>query len=380
MNNLMKVFAFVATIVFLTNCGNNVNKDKIESKGSYIDEHFTQLFKINKGGVTGSDGIISVPMPDGSSVFMNGDSFLGEIVDGSRDTTSNMINNSFIIVSSDQKSTISMYQGTYDEPKSLIIPENDPGKFYWPGHGFVRDGLFHLFMSRFWIPKKTDPEGGWGFQFVSTQYLRYTWPEFKQLSTQEFKYSLENGVHWGHSVVDDGEYIYVYGAKADETNMCHAHVSRVKIADDKIMDIENTEFYNGKDWVKNSIETVPMKGITSNVSEQFSVFKHEKKYVLLSQQRGIGEGDIYTYISDNAWGPWTNKQLIYKSTEHEKNNKIITYNAMAHPQYIKDGELLVSYCVNSLDIPLIFRNVDYYRPVFIRTPISMILGENTYSR
>ncbi len=381
MNKLTRMFTVAIATLMLTSCGNSADKnsatkDKAEKKQeSYVDEHFTQLFKVDKGGITGSDGIISVAMPDGRSVFMNGDSFLGEVKNGERDTTSTMINNSFIVVNPEQTATISMYQGTYDEPKSLIIPENDPGKFYWPGHGFVRDGVFHLFMSRFWIPKKTDPEGGWGFQFASTQYLRYTWPEFKQLSTQEFKYSLGDGVHWGHAVVDDGEYVYIYGTRPDEANMCHAHLCRTKITNDKALDIANAEFFDGTTWAKKSTETVPMKGITSNVSEQFSVFKYEDKYVLLSQQRGIGEGDIYTYVADNAWGPWINKQLIYTSTEHEENDRIITYNAMAHPQYIKDGELLVSYCVNALDVPLIFENVDYYRPVFIRTPMSMILGK-----
>jgi hypothetical protein len=118
-----------------------------------------------------------------------------------------------------------------------------------------------------------------------------------------------------------------------------------------------------------------MKGITSNISEQFSVFKYQNTYVLLSQQRGIGAGEIYTYTSENPYGPWENKQMIYRTTEYDTDNDIITYNAMAHPQYIKNNELLISYNVNSLETSRIHKNVDYYRPVFLRVPIKMIVEE-----
>ena len=118
-----------------------------------------------------------------------------------------------------------------------------------------------------------------------------------------------------------------------------------------------------------------MAGITSNISEQFSVFKYQDKYILLSQQRGIGTGEIFTYVSDQPTGPWGNKQMVYRTTESDIDKDIITYNAMAHQQYIENGELLICYTVNSLKIQRVFKNVNNYRPVFLRVPMGMILGE-----
>lgn len=79
------------------------NKPRKAEWITYEDEHFTKLFRRDCGGLTGTDGIISVPMPDKSSVFMMGDSFLGEVFNGRRDSTTPMINNTFVIVNPKKK-------------------------------------------------------------------------------------------------------------------------------------------------------------------------------------------------------------------------------------------------------------------------------------
>jgi hypothetical protein len=368
----IKNIILIALIIISGACQNK-KQEKTETKELKVtvDEQFNKLFHRNSGGTTGADGTISVSLPDGSSVFMMGDSFLGEVKNNERDSTTKMINNTFIVVNPGQTDTKTLFQGEYDDPDSFVIPENDPGKFYWPGHGFVRDSVFHFFMSRFWTPGT----GMWGFEFLSTDYFRYSWPEFEKLSVEPFEYTLQNNVHWGHAVLDEENYIYIYGSRAEEDNICKAHVCRTKLTNEKMLGLKNVEFFDGSGWTSDPMTTEPMKGITSNISEQFSVFKYQNTYVLLSQQRGIGAGEIYTYTSENPYGPWENKQMIYRTTEYDTDNDIITYNAMAHPQYIKNNELLISYNVNSLETSRIHKNVDYYRPVFLRVPIKMIVEE-----
>ncbi|MGQ8336856.1 hypothetical protein ACUNWD_09920 [Sunxiuqinia sp. A32] len=349
------------------------NKQVKQEKQLSVDQRLNQLFQRDFGGTTGADGTISVLMPDGSSVFMMGDSFLGEVIEGKRDSTTKMINNTFIVVDPEVKSSETLYQGECDDPESFVIPENDPGRFYWPGHGFVQDSIFHFFMSRFWI----NGAEMWGFKFVNTDYFKYSWPDFELISVEPFEYSLINGVHWGHAVLDDGEYKYIYGSKPGEDNICNAHVCRTKVLAQKSLDLENVEFYDGEQWSNDPESTKPMLGTSSNISEQFSVFKYQDKYVLLSQQRGIGAGEIYTYIADSPFGPWRNKQMVYRTTETESDNDIITYNAMAHPQYIEDGKLVICYNVNSLKISKVFEDVNNYRPVFLRVELAQIMGEKS---
>lgn len=371
MQNLLKIIVIVV-IGGISSCHQSKHPGKeMHSSVVTVDEKFNRLFHRDAGGTTGADGTISVLMPDGSSIFMMGDSFLGNVKDLRRDSTTKMINNTFIIVDPRQSESRTLYQGAYDDPLSFVSPENEPGKFYWPGHGFVRDSVFHFFMSKFWTPRS----GMWGFEFLSTDYFRYSWPDFKMLSVLPFDFSLQNNVHWGHAVLDEGEYIYIYGSREEEDTLCRAHVCRATLNAENMIAMDRIEFFDGIDWTPDPLKSKPMNGTSSAISEQFSVFKYKDLYIMLSQQRGIGAGEIFTYTSPNPNGPWENKKLIYKTKEQEQDGEIITYNAMAHPQYIDNEMLLISYNVNSLKGSRIFENVNYYRPVFLRVPLALITGK-----
>ena len=108
------------------------------------------------------------------------------------------------------------------------------------------------------------------------------------------------------------------------------------------------------------------------VSEQFSIFRIKDTYVLLTMAKMTS--DIYTYTSDSPFRNFTNKTFIYHAPEPEADttHQIFAYNALAHPQYIKDDELLVSYCINSFTVRDVFENAENYRARFIRVPLSLI--------
>lgn len=337
----------------------------------YKDEVFTNLFHKDSHGVTGADGTISVPLLDGSSLFMMGDSFLGEVVNKQRDSHTKMINNTFIIVNPEHTKVEAIYGGEHNEPNSFITSV-DVGTYYWPGHGFVQDSIFHLFMSKF--EKMTGIDDVWGFKYVGVDYFKYTVEGLKKISVKPFAFSRDKMIHWGHAVLKDGNYIYIYGSKVDKDSIGVAHVCRTVLDDKNNLDFKKIEFFDGNNWSVQSEFCQPMCGTTSSISEQFSIFKYVDKYILLSQQRGIRAGAIYTYISDTPQGPWRNKKMIYKTRESSLDPDLFTYNAMAHPQYIENDELLICYNINSLKVSRIFSNVNCYRPVFLRVPMKLILG------
>jgi hypothetical protein len=107
-------------------------------------------------------------------------------------------------------------------------------------------------------------------------------------------------------------------------------------------------------------------------SEQFSVFEHEGQYVMIMQAGSLSD-EIYSYISDNPYGPWSNKKMLYKTPKAYKNDQLFTYNALAHPQFTKSNELLISYNTNSFELSDHFVNAGIYRPRFIRVPFDLIL-------
>jgi hypothetical protein len=141
--------------------------------------------------------------------------------------------------------------------------------------------------------------------------------------------------------------------------------------------LNSNTFYKGGGITRTKVGITILKidsnAIDISVSEQFSIFKYKDKYILLTMERA--GFDIYTYTSNSPIGPFTNKKFIYHTPEHEADStmKLFTYNALAHPQYIENEELLVSYCINSLNVKDVFDNVENYRARFIRVPIQMIL-------
>jgi hypothetical protein len=90
--------------------------------------------------------------------------------------------------------------------------------------------------------------------------------------------------------------------------------------------------------------------------------------------------EIILYSACSPEGPWSAKQGIYATPETQAttvpgmvagqtlNGHLWTYNPSAHPQFDSDGNLLVSYSINSDDSgDLVY--ADAYRPRFICIPI-----------
>jgi hypothetical protein len=298
-----------------------------------------------------------------------GDSFLTPVKNKKRDVNSRMINNAFVLINRKKKTHTALYNGVFDDAESLLIPEyQNPKEYYWPGHGFEYEGMLHVFMSRF-----LHVEQGWGFEFSGTDYIRMDKNTFKVISQEDFPYSNINDVHYGHSIIKEQDYTYIYGSKSVNDTMT-LHVARAKL-NKEVDRLAKYEFFNGSNWVLDPTESVPLRGINKNVPEQFSVFKYGALYVLIIEERSLISGNIYSYIADEPAGPWRNEKFLYHTTEQENGkDQVFTYNAMAHPQYIENNKLLISYCVNSFDIPKIHEvNTDYYRPNFIWISLKMIL-------
>lgn len=371
---ILKTFAAIFLFSFFScvNRKKNVsleNRKKDGIQNVTMAENFNNLVMVDSAGVTGADGVISFPLNNDTSVFMMGDSFLKPVRNKKRDVNSEMINNTFILINESKKTHTALYQGTTDNPDALLKPNyGNPKEYYWPGHGFEKNGVLHVFMSRF-----LHGEGAWGFKFSGTDYITLDAGSFEIISQNDFPYSNRNNVHYGHSIMNKEDFTYIYGAwnGKDSTAL---HVVRGKL-DEDTNTLHSFQFFDGNGWSPDSGKSAPLNGVEQPVPEQFSVFQYDNVYVLIFQARELGNGNIYSYISDTPTGPWHNEKLLYHTTEQENTkDQVFTYNAMAHPQYINDDRLLISYCVNSFEVSNIHEeNTDYYRPKFIWVPMEMIL-------
>lgn len=336
--------------------------------GIELDSVIAKVIIPDKDGITAGDGMYSIALPDGSSLFLMGDSFVGEVKDGKRSTSDRMYRNTYILY--DEGNAIGIYGFGGDKNASAAVPPGYPNeeKWYWPGHGFVNGDKLYIFQTLMY----QGGEGMWGFMYETTHILEYKLPGLELKRTEPIPFKGSTDIHYGMAALSDGDYNYIY-AQVDVRNDVNP-ISEVLVARTAFGNpYENWQYYNGMEWSDNPDDAVKLEGLSSvPVSSQFNVFKLRDKYVLLTQNKTFNSGEIYTFIADSPTGPWRNKKLIFRTLEQDIPN-LFTYNAMAHPQFEKDGKILVSYNVNSLEFSNLFNDVSTYRPRFFWVDIDQII-------
>jgi hypothetical protein len=202
--------------------------------------------------------------------------------------------------------------------------------------------------------------GAWDFAYQRTDQVAFSLPDITEMSRTTV-WNNPN-VEFGAAVMEGADYTYIYGAEFLALTK-YMHVARVPSDDLSAA----WEYFTGTGWSTTfsgaSGRLVKGNGLPVDVSAQFSVFFHEGKYRLLTQEGFLGP-KIHAYESNNPSGPWKKKSLAYTTTE---GGSLFTYNALIHPEIVKPGSsaLLMSYCVNTSNFLELFSNADSYRPYFV---------------
>lgn len=333
----------------------------------YEDTTFNQLFTRSGDGFTGGDGTYSVLLPDDRTVWIFGDTFLGEVsADSTRIKTDPMyIRNSFVVQDGDNLTTV--FRGSPDNSKTLITPPTvleskgevtEDSLWYWPGDGFVKDGELHVFVSKF----HQFGDDMWDFGWLGGALASFSLPELKQTNLLEIPDDKLGGIHFGHAVYEGSQFLYMYGLKDGFPYAARAPGGDIEA---------NWEYYSKGDWVEDAGEATPVLDVSG--SEQFSVFKIDESYYFLTQLGGFSN-EIWIYHSEQpyGWEPDRGKH-IYTIELPFDNPELFTYNALAHPQFINQKrELLISYNTNSHRLQDHFENAHIYKPRFIRVPLQLL--------
>ncbi len=346
------------------------------------DSVFTEYFRLNSGGWTAGDATLSVPLPDGRTIWLFGDSYL-ENVNTVNNTLSCLfqIRNCMVVQDSIDPSVLTTY---IDEGQSGVLRStfklgpSDPA-ILWPGHGFTDADTAYIYLDEIddasmdnlgvYVAKLQLP----GLQINGI----YPLPEYA-------------GILMGRAIITDtaSGYRYIYGNKVDWI-VWEPFVARTLIGTNILAPYQ---FYTGSGWSYNPYAAAPVSN--EYVSPGFSVFKMNNKFYLLTQENGLltcGLGrEIYILESDKPWGPFRNKQLVYTIEDQFNGHYTLTYNAQAHPSFTENGELLVSYNLNDvvdttepyicpsqcMDIGRDRMDADTYRPKFIRVPMLNVSADD----
>ncbi len=308
-------------------------------KDSKLNDLFTRT-----AGWTGGDATYSIKLPNGKHLWMFGDTFIDQVnTDGSRPSFQ-LISNSLVLQDGDEMTTF--HSVTNSKPTAFAKPP-EANRWYWPGDATVANDTLYMFMQGF----GNDTGGAWDFHRTSIDLLKMNPETLKIYKNQRLIESPE--ITFGSAILEDNDYTYLYGVKASGTDK-DLYVARTNATLN-----QTWEYYTGTDWTTNMDQA---NSLFHNVSEQFSVFKDNGTYYLLTQHHIFGS-EIKIYNSNSAAGPWNSGKVIYCTPE--TGGDIFTYNAFAHPE-IKQDSLIISYNVNSFDFNDLLEDVNNYRPYFVR--------------
>ena len=320
------------------------------------DAAFERLFAAQDSGWTGGDGGVSLRLPDGRTLWLFGDSFLGVIEpNGSRSAATPFIRNCLLVQDGDRLTPL---HGRRDGAPAAFFRPTRGDEWYWPGDGTVQGQDLFIFLHRF---QRSHP-GLWGWQWTGTDLARLRLPALELEAITPLPTT--RSVRWGIALFEHRSQIYIYGVvhKAGQRDLHVARTSADALAGP-------WSYFDGRTWSPSH----PSAAILTGVSSQFGVVALRKDLVLVTMdERRPFSSRLVAYAASRPEGPFQGPTALYEAPE--AGNGVAAYNPFVHPQFMQQGRFLISYNVNHLHDPQIhFRHARLYRPRFLRVDLEAIL-------
>ncbi|RYZ99997.1 MAG: DUF5005 domain-containing protein [Sphingobacteriaceae bacterium] len=361
---------------------------KLQSANYTVEEdtNWTALFKRTKGWF-GADGIFSIPLDGVDSIgagkkqktlFVFSDTLIGEVKDGKPLPGTKMPHNTIGYMENNTPNFdgITFHwnkdeKGVAESVFHPTTPGTQKGDYFWLGDGFVNTALnntTYIFAYRIKNIKE-----GMGFTEVGNvliaipQGSEFPFKDQRQMDTP-FWVKHDNGrwASFGAGILDNSAsakvpgadgYVYVYGLRDPGKQVM---VARVKPKDFEKFD--QWRFFDGKGWNKDILKAAT---IADRASNEMSVTPlPDGRYAMVFQVDGMGK-QVSMRLGSSPYGPFGPIINLYSTDKFA--DKVITYNAKAHPSLSQPGELLISYNVNFTDFfNQLNASPDIYRPRFIK--------------
>lgn len=354
------------------------------------DDKFTEKF-LRYSGWAGADGINSFNLNGGNdgwnagdenTLLVFGDTFISDVDEnGKRIQPVHMLNNTCAIMNGKDNINF-IYKENKGEYKALLSPQIGSGTWFWLQDGVVIND--NLYLTPMVMSEDLTQREGFQFRIENVSMIKIPIingkPDFeqaKETDTSLFKRDSNSiwlsgiaympfGKRFGYENGDG--YIYVYGyVNTDDTDdNCRLIVGRVE--PENFEDTSLWKFFDGNDFTSDITKSAEL---LEHVSCEMSVtpithgaFKGE--FIAVFQYDVSSEYLAYS-IGETPWGPFGETQKVYKCDEIERiHESVYTYNSKAHPHLSKEGELLVSYNVNTPIMQVNYDFADIYRPRFLR--------------
>ena len=325
----------------------------------------------------GGDAAYSIPLGSKRTLWLFGDSFVGQVKNNKR-LNCTMVHNALAIEDSSQSNPgkFSYFMGR----KPINEKTNDTGFFrcpdkgdyYWPADGFFSNGKLHLFMH----VVRTNTRLPVPFQFeLRTDHLITV--DNPQDSPDQWRYQIQ-GLNssakrtlYGVACRADNKYQYFFcsnGSVALDLFKHPAVVARLPLDKTASFKLNKLEWWSQK-WEP-----------TYELPE--TLFDDGASEMTVTTVPGLSgffafyiPPDLKAIVMRHATqpqGPWSERAVVYKFPDTTPD--LLYYSAKAHPQYLKDatknkGQMILTYCTNSSNFAKLTSNAKLYVPQALKISI-----------
>jgi len=327
----------------------------------------------NGPGWTGADGTYSLALPNGNSLWLWSDSYIGTVDPATRLRSSYLFQAHNSLTIRDAVTGAVTTVAYPPKATSYFIPRNK-ADWYWVGGATLvqpRPGVYQIkVMLLEWT-------GVFVFKGNSVATLNY--PSMSIASIQPVALP-DLSIEWGTRIFQDGSYYYIYGIKDPGTANKLPYVARMTSLQ-YLTQPRGWQYWNATQnaWVMGQSNATAMAGVPA-ITNEFSVDKVNASAGPFYLMVGMDPANpayplwqnVISFYSCSPQGPWSNEKVVYQTPESGASGcsvgTLVAYNPKAHIEFTDSTGILVSYNVNANNSQDLVCANDYM-PRFVRIQI-----------
>ena len=333
---------------------------------------YDALFR-RESGWTGADVASTVALSDEVTLWLYGDTWVGDVRDG-KHVNATMVNNSVGVQRGRDpaKASVEFFygRGRDGKPAALITPADGRGYFWLQSGVRTANGLF-LFAAQ--VERAGKGDDAFGFRHVATWLLEVANPDDRpaawriaQHRLPAGRFSRDESITFGAAVLRHEGFVYIYGYRdrADPVfREKHAIVARVREAD--LARFAQWAYYADGTW---QAEWAKASRLFGHAASEYSVtwWPAARQFVAVYTRDSMF-GSIELRRAQAPEGPWGEPAAVYTCPELKWDKRVFCYAAKAHPELSRSAEeLIVTYVANSTSFWHMAGDARLYWPVFLR--------------
>jgi Domain of unknown function (DUF4185) len=325
------------------------------------DQTLNHLLSSQLGpGWVGGDSTYSTRLPDGQVAFVFSDTLIGTAQPSGTASITGMAHSSELV--GILPHLVPDYGGTYSAPSSLIPDTSDSSAEWGTLSTYTQGTNQMIFVDEF---KGTPGEFTMFYTGRSGIAVMKVWPHGLPQPSSVVLLPPDPNTEWGDAVLQDGAYLYVYGADLDPSGRSVYGMKIARVPGGNSLDVNAWEYWNGSGWVAGESNAVVVP--TVNQLTGVAPDPDGKGFVAVSVPDGVwSDKSVELSYSGAPQGPWSTPQPIYTIPQLSQYPGEIAYVPTLHPELSSGNVLVVSYNIDTTDgWPVLLHDVHSYQPQFL---------------